>query len=122
MKFHLKKGRKRLCLQQGRCECYSWSIRGSECPALSAPLYSPLPTQGVAPQGSVCGAGKPKLFANKRPLPPSGMCTQGPGKEGTLGPARDKREGHRCGRQPYLHVPGRTGTQARLRVSRRLGA
>lgn len=41
MKFHLKKGRKRLCLQQERRECYSWSIRGSECPALSAPQYSP---------------------------------------------------------------------------------
>lgn len=46
------------------------------------------------------------------------MCTQGPRKEGTLGPARDKREGHRCGRQPDLHVPGRAGTQARLRASR----
>lgn len=47
----------------------------------------------------------------------------GPWKEGTLGPARDKREGHRCGRRPDdLHVPGRAGTQARLRASRRLGA
>lgn len=107
MKFHLKKGRKRLCLHQERRECYSRSIRGSECPALSAPQYSPLPTQGVAPQDSVRGAGKPKLFANKSPLPPLGMCTQGPGKAGTLGPARDKREGHRCGRQSDLHVPGR---------------
>lgn len=68
------------------------------------------------------GAGKPKLFANKSPLPPLGMCTQGPGKAGTLGPARDKREGHRCGRQSDLHVPGRAGTQARLRASQRLGA
>lgn len=118
MKFHLKKGRKRLCLQQERRECYSWGTRGSECPALPTPQYSPLPTQGVAPQDSVRDAGKPKLFANKRPQPPSGMYTQGPGKEGTLGPARDKREGHRCGRQPDLHVPGRAGTQARLRASR----
>nr|XP_038967434.1 translation initiation factor IF-2-like isoform X1 [Rattus norvegicus]XP_038967435.1 translation initiation factor IF-2-like isoform X1 [Rattus norvegicus] len=38
---------------------------GLRVPALSAPQYSPLPTQGLAPRDSVSRAGKPKLFANK---------------------------------------------------------
>lgn len=82
----------------------------------------PTPHPGGGSAGLSPRRWKAKLFANKRPLPPSGMCTQGPGKEGTLGPARDKREGHRCGRQPGLHVPGHAGTQARARAYRHRGA
>lgn len=44
-------------------------VSGAPGPPHSAPQHSPLPTQGVALQDSGRGAGKPPLFANKRPLP-----------------------------------------------------
>ena len=57
------------------------SSKGFRGPALSARALSPGPP--APPHGALRdsgpGAEKPRLFANRRPLPPSGMYVRGPG-------------------------------------------
>ncbi|XP_077883887.1 uncharacterized protein LOC144368564 [Ictidomys tridecemlineatus] len=61
------------------------TLQGSKGPELLAPQSSPYPASPRPPPGtlqdSVQGDGKLRLFANRRPLPPSWMYTQGPGKK-----------------------------------------
>lgn len=97
-------------------------VPGAPGPRILGTSILPTPHPWGGSAGLSPGRREAKLFANKRSLPSSGMCMQGPGKEGTLGPARDKREGHRCGRQPGLQEHGHAGTQARARASRHRGA
>ncbi|XP_054427953.1 basic salivary proline-rich protein 3-like [Pteronotus mesoamericanus] len=62
-------------------------------------------------QDSVWGTEKPRLFADKRPLHPSGMNVQGRGKR--LRSARGQSEGRQWPRQPPAPHPGRRRNRGR---------
>lgn len=80
-------------------------VPGASGPALSAPQYSPLPTQGVAPQDSVQGAGKQSCLQTSVLCLPPGCARRALGRKARSAPPGTNAKGTGVAASPVFTYP-----------------